>query len=720
MGWAQMIATAPRAELEQALLRVLIPALATIWLLAEWAIRGELSSGELHGLWFAVGFLLFATALTANVLGSDNDHLVAPRRFIGIVADNLANTYFMLVMGEGGAVVMGVYLFVTFGNGFRFGRLYLHVSQGLALIGFSTVLVISDFWSHHLAVGVGILVAMIVLPFYVGVLAQRITEARRRADEANQAKGRFLANMSHEMRTPLNGVIAMADLLRETPLDDAQREIVETLSTSGQLALAQIDDVLDAAKIEAGHIQIQTTPFEFAAFVEQTIRVVAPQARYKGLSIVASIDESARRWFIGDPHHLRQVLLNLVANAVKFTERGDVHVRAFAKESERVAEATLLRIEVQDTGIGIPAEKQASIFEPFTQADDSVTRVYGGTGLGTTIARQLTRLMGGSIGFTSSEGVGSTFWIELALPIAEERRLDLTQELAASKLISPAIAASVNVGHRATIHRLRGAHVLVAEDNPTNQRVSQLILQSGGHIATIVKNGEEALDALERGGYDIAVFDLSMPIVSGLEALRIYRFSNPDPIPVLMLSANVTEEIIRQCRDAGAAEFVSKPVRPSVLLEAIERNLESGSKWGSTPEHAKVGEQPSSAPQVFLELNPVVLVELGRLSKDSSFVDRLMDGFRSDCERLRSQIADALAQRDFDAVRDAAHALKGGAGSVGATLLFEFARTLEGATHDSLDARAAALIDELRYTVGRTLRAVEAHVAQRHHMQSSM
>ena len=218
-GLRILFAKAPRAELEQSLLRVSIPALAAVWLLVEMSYAGGLGPGQWRGLWVALGFLAFAVALIVHILatGDQRPRVTLARRFLGIFADNAVNTYFMLVMGEGGAVVVvGVYLFVTFGNGFRFGRLYLHLCQVLALIGFTTVLYFSSFWSQHLAVGIGFLVAMVVLPFYVGVLAERITEAKRRADEANAAKGRFLANVSHEMRTPLNGVIAMSDLLRET------------------------------------------------------------------------------------------------------------------------------------------------------------------------------------------------------------------------------------------------------------------------------------------------------------------------------------------------------------------------------------------------------------------------------------------------------------------------------------------------------------------------
>src|SRR5581483_889848 len=207
----------------------------------------------------ALAFFLFGVALTARILVSGRESVA--RRFIGMVADNAVTSYCLIRMGEGGAVILGVYLFITFGNGFRFGRVYLHACQVLALLGFCTVLAASSFWSQHLAIGIGLVVALVVLPFYVGVLAERINEARRRADDANKAKGRFLANVSHEMRTPLNGVIAMADVLRETKLSETQSEIVETLTSSSNLLLAQIEDVLDMAKIEAGRVHIEQRPF---------------------------------------------------------------------------------------------------------------------------------------------------------------------------------------------------------------------------------------------------------------------------------------------------------------------------------------------------------------------------------------------------------------------------------------------------------------------------
>ena len=705
-GWIEMLSTAPRPELEQALLRVAIPAAVMIYVALDEFIGDPLTATEYRALWFAIAFFLFAVILAGFVLNATAGS--APRRIFGIFVDNAANTAFMLLSGEAGAFVFGVYLFVTFGNGFRYGSMYLRISQALSIIGFLIVLYVSPFWSKHIPVGIGILLALLVLPFYVGVLAERITEARKRADEANRAKGRFLANVSHEMRTPLNGVIAMADLLRETSLNEGQQEIVETLANASQLALAQIEDVLDAAKIEAGRVQIETRPFDLGRLLNGSVKVISPQARYKGLTVTTDIDPSLARWFSGDPHHLRQVLLNLLANAVKFTERGEIALSARALSS--TPDGAVVRIEVKDTGIGIPADKLGTIFEAFTQADDSVTRVYGGTGLGTTIARQLVVLMGGRVGVESVVGSGSTFWVELPLSKTEPRGADLADENVTSRRLPTSLQAATT-GGISKASRIRGARVLVAEDNLTNQRVTRLILESGGHFATIVKNGEEALDALEQGEFDIALFDLSMPVVSGLEALKMYRFTATKPIPILMLSANVTVEAMEQCHAAGAAEFVQKPVRASFLLDAIDRNL--AERAGDFVASARSEERPALTVVQPPPLDPSVIAELANLSRDPTFEERLLRGVRSDCAQLVDEIVTALSKRRYQDVSNAAHALKGAAGSVGAGLWVQFAVRLEKADHETLRLKAGALAQELTRISQRTYEALDTHIESR-------
>ena len=322
-----MMARVERPEIEQATLRVVIVGLVLVYLIFAANRDGRIDQHESEVIWVAIGTVAFGLGLVFRIIAVGGTSVM--RRLLGMLADNAVTTYCMIQMGEAGAIIIGVYLFVTFGNGFRYGRAYLHASQALSIAGFCTVVALSEYWRSHLTLSLGLLLTSIVLPFYVGVLAQRITEAKRKADEANQAKGRFLANMSHEMRTPLNGVIAMADVLRETPLSESQREIVETMTTSAHLLLAQIEDVLDMAKIEAGRVAIESRPFEPSRVLPATVKVILPQARYKGLAVNVDISPDLSGWFLGDAHHLRQVVLNLLANAVKFTNSGEVSLRAF-------------------------------------------------------------------------------------------------------------------------------------------------------------------------------------------------------------------------------------------------------------------------------------------------------------------------------------------------------------------------------------------------------
>jgi two-component system sensor histidine kinase RpfC len=279
--------------------------------------------------------------------------------------------------------------------------------------------------------------------------------------------------------------------------------------------------------------------------------------------------------------------------------------------------------------------------------------------------------------------------------------------------------AAALAGQQGKVTKLRGARILVAEDNPTNQRVTQLILESGGHRVTIVDNGEAALDALELGSYDLALFDLSMPVVSGLEALKLYKFTTSKPIPVLILSANVTTEIIADCQTAGCAEFIPKPIRATILLDAIERHLAERADAIALTAPPKVDDRPTLTVVDTPLIEYAVLEDLGKLSTDPTFVERLVRGFRSDSDRLVKAIGDALAARRYQDAKDAAHALKGGAGSVGATQLVQFAVRLEKATHDILRTKAASLIEELGAASTATNVALEKHLEERRRKSNS-
>jgi two-component system sensor histidine kinase RpfC len=272
-GLAELKARCDREEFNQATVRVAIAGAVLIYL--AWYVGGfgEETAPQHHVevLIIAITFFLFSCLLVFRILFAGSPSV--RRRFLGMIVDNAVTTYCLIRLGEGSAVIIGVYLFITFGNGLRYGRLYLYACQTMALAGFGLVLAESNYWSHSIYVGIGFFVALIILPIYVATLSQKIKESKKRADDANQAKGRFLANMSHEMRTPLNGVIAMADVLRETSLSESQREIVDTLGTSAHLLLAQIEDVLDMAKIEAGRVQIEQQPFDLGHLLSSTVKL---------------------------------------------------------------------------------------------------------------------------------------------------------------------------------------------------------------------------------------------------------------------------------------------------------------------------------------------------------------------------------------------------------------------------------------------------------------
>ena len=397
----------PDSEHEQAFVRILNALLLGLYLIPQDVDH-----------WLVYFFYLFAgLAIIAAVVRDANASPL--RRTLGALTDAAMVTWTLMEFGESGAALYLIFLWITLANGFRYGAKYLLITLGFCVVGFGAALAFSEYWIEHRTLGIGLMVGLIVLSLYVRRLVTQLFDAIARAEAANQAKRRFISVVSHEMRTPLNAIIGMADLLRDTALTREQADMLQTLRGSSRLMLAQVDDVLDFSKIEAGKLALEKTDFDLHALVNSTSRILAAQAAAKGLEIVVSIMPEVAPALRGDPHHLRQVLVNLVGNALKFTEKGNVTVHV-SSQSES-AEQVRLKFSIRDTGIGIPPEAQAKIFESFTQADQSTTRRFGGTGLGTTIAKQLVELMGGRIGLESAVGLGSTFWFELPFDKQPER-----------------------------------------------------------------------------------------------------------------------------------------------------------------------------------------------------------------------------------------------------------------------------------------------------------
>ena len=824
------LAARPDTEHEQAIVRLVIGVLLGLYLLPEILDRHAEGLPEPHVLVW-IGFLAFSTAIFGAILVSPR---ASPaRRVFGTVLDAATLSWCIAHFEELGIPLFLVYLWFTYGNGFRYGARYLIVSLVLSMFGFATVLSVSGFWQARLNMGIWMMIGFVALSLYVLTLVRRMFDALARAEAANLAKRRFVSVVSHELRTPLNAIIGMSDLLRDTQLSREQADMLQTLRSSSRVMLNLVEEVLDFSKIEAGKLVLERTDFDLHALVNSTCRILSAQAAAKGVEFVVSIMPEVAPAVRGDAHHLRQVLINLAGNAVKFTEHGSVTVHVSSQgESET---GVRLKFSVRDTGIGIAPEAQQRIFESFTQAEQTTTRRFGGTGLGTTIAKQLVELMGGRIGLESAVGLGSTFWFETELEKQPERAGAGSGELAGTRVLLvgfpqlqrealeqalsgwgatavavaspdegvtrlvaeislarpyhsallysegkdlqlaqrfrraapdpappvvlamqraadvPRFAAlsagfgavlempfdkrqlfnvlhSVTAGEEARegVVRLqdyarrsgaaKGLHVLVADDNPTNREVLARVLERGGHRATLVSDGERALDALEKSHFDIALIDRNMPNLSGLETVQAIRLTSGvrERLPVVMLSADVTPDAKRECLEAGADAFLAKPIEAARLLEEIQ-SLCAGKPQEASKPVALESRRPSPperqgpAPVV----NADTLADLEELGSSPAFMDKLIGVFVADNVTLMAKMEASLASRNVGEFRSHLHAMKGSAASMGAERLTGCCRDMGRLSDAAVKLQIPALLKTVRQELAATREALESYLRNR-------
>jgi two-component system sensor histidine kinase RpfC len=507
------LAGRPDTEHEQGIVRVAVGALVALYLLP-----GTIAQGLESTMFVMFGYLAVATLIFGHIVVAPGES--SARKVFGILVDVSTLTWVMATLGESAAPLFLVYVWFTLANGFRFGARYLLLSLLISVAGILTLLWKGEFWRDNFELGGGLLVGFIALGFYVRSLVTKLFDAVARAEAANQAKRRFISVVSHEMRTPLNAIIGMADLMRDTTLSREQADMLQTLRGSSQVMLGLVEDVLDFSKIEAGKLVLERTDFDLHALVNSTSRILQAQAQAKSVEFVVSIMPEVPPALRGDAHHLRQVLINLAGNAVKFTERGSVTVHVSLQEETE--SSVRLKFSVRDTGVGIPLEAQQRIFDSFTQADQSTTRRFGGTGLGTTIAKQLVELMGGRIGLESAVGLGSTFWFEIAIDKQPER-------------------LGVGAGE------LAGARILLVAFPEVRAQPVALSLEAWGAQAVHAATLEEAGDRI------VADIALAKPYHSVLlysergdpQLAQRFRRVAPEPLPPAVLAAPREAEVQR-------------------------------------------------------------------------------------------------------------------------------------------------------------------------------
>lgn len=511
-------------------------------------------------------------------------------------------------------------------------------------------------------------------------LSGELQATARRAESASRAKSEFLATVSHEIRTPLNGVIGMSDLLLEQSLDRQSQEYARTLHASAKRLLELINDILDFSKIESGRLELERRPVRLATLVEEACQLFAPRAETKGLALATRLSPALPARLMGDPARLRQVLLNLLANAIKFTERGEVRIEA------GVTATGQLCLAVCDTGPGIPADQRERLFEPFRQGDASIARRYGGTGLGLAICRRLVDAMGGTIGVDSRRGEGSRFWVELPLESAEVPLIEADETERSS---SPPVA---------------GGHVLVVEDNPVNRQVAAAMLERLGCQVSLAESGEQALQAVRQEAFDLVLMDVQMPGMDGLETVRRLRELGgwPAQVPVVAMTAGGPGAEQARCLAAGMSDYLTKPLDRDALAASLQ-----GLRRRSVP---TVADDARSTPG-----EPIDEATLGELveSVGEAGLAALIALYRRQLAERLVELEQAVMSGDARRVGQAAHQLKGESSTLGAVRVADLAEQLEWKGKGERLEGAAAVLAELRRCEGPTLSALGSWINAR-------
>lgn len=809
-----------RSELEMSLNRFAFCLLIGLYVAAVGAPRLAAALYYIVG-YFGVSILLF---LHIRRHAAHN----AARAMLSLAGDFTTISIEMHLAGGVGPVFYPIYLWVILGNGFRFGLRTLFVAMAAGLTGFGLVWLTTPFWSQQPYLSGGLLVGLVIVPAYGGTLVRKLSTARIQAEAGNRAKSLFLASVSHSVRTPLNAIIGSTALLHDTTLDPEQRELVGKLEIGSGILTSLLTGILDFMQIEAGRMPVRPARVDIATVLAGLRTVLAPSARAKGLKLFVHVDRDVPAGVLTDTRHLHEILLNLVSNAIKFTQEGSVAVTVTAQA--RTAGHVMLHVAVADTGIGIRPEAIRRIFDSFTQADSTILDRFGGTGLGLAITRRLVLLLGGSIAVDSTIDRGSVFSFTLDCPIVPEaspdavpaagrpayppllllaigggdvaarlarwsvpveivadaaglgdrlatasrdpaRRpvlvLDCPQAAARRDIMTPLLSAVDPLGDvprllvadaidadeagqlrqhvsswidgdfdpralQAGLHACgasgggtaapsgsglprpaRLLRILVADDNVTNQRLVAKILRRAGHHVHVVQNGEDAVIALTERPFDLALMDVNMPVMTGLEAAAEYRVLSLGQrvVPIAALTADATPEMARRCLEAGMIDCITKPVTPAALIARIDRLVPAGPAPAAAVEPGDGQVRHIQSHPLFRLAQPAldreVLVDLEALGGDE-FVAEMLTGFVREADDIIAELDQAARTDDPVGFRNQAHGLRSAAANVGARGIQELCAQCREVPVPALRADGTVLARRLRTELGRVRQMMPA------------
>lgn len=619
------------------------------------------------------------------------------RQWIMMLIDMSIISISIHLLNDIGTALLGIYLWVCLGYGLRYGQQLFKGAYIASLLGFGIATYKNPFWLSHPDLKLGFIFTLIFVPVYVLILLLKFEKAKQQADAASEAKSAFLSHISHEIRTPLNGVVVASELLLHTKQDKKQKDLTRMMHASAVSLKKLISDVLDISKIEQGMVELEQVSFNLKTSVEHVHEVFQLEAKRKGLAFNLHIDKNADQYFEGSVGHIEQVLMNLVANAIKFTDQGsiDLFVSANVISNEKDADEknandsstnklTQIEFKVKDTGIGMSANALNHIFDAFKQADSSITRKYGGTGLGTSIAKQLVKMMRGDITVSSALGVGSLITVTLTLKQAQPQiETEETQDV----LVKP--QPHENIVKLSTHHKFsKKIRVLIADDNVINRMILIEVLQKNGCIVKAVNDGNEALDALEMHQFDLMILDYNMPGHTGLEVFKIYHsLAGATPVRSVILTADATAKTRDACMDAGVYSVFTKPIITKQINQLVKTyqqerdNIDLNESSNANQSNAAirlVDKQSNSSLEPLIDQHR--MTHLIKLGNGERFLIKLVTEFIESTDLALNQLMEECAELNFEKIHEVAHSLAGESANMGLMPLSKHCRTLMNLT----------------------------------------